>query len=293
MLQAPPDAMSGGALRSIFMKRIFTLFISFMACLWAMASSPKYIALSDSADNFIKKERWADAEKTILAALKLEPANFLNSMLLSNLGVVRTNMGRNEEAIEAFGLGISIAPRSATIRANRARTYLAMGNYDNALSDLDKALEIDSLHEWSLRMRGYLRLRNNDLEGASRDFTELKNHFPKNAGALSGLAGIAEAEGKFQEALGLYNQALDIEEDPVTRFSRILLKINMQKYSEASEDISESIRKYPEMPDFYLARGYLHHLNYRNDEAEIDKKIALDKGADPQFVEKFFPSTGR
>lgn len=258
-----------------------------------MASSPEYIALSDSADNYIRKERWADAEKAILAALKLEPANFLNSMLLSNLGVVRSSMGRNEEAIEAFGLGLSIAPRSAAIRANRARTYLAMGKYENALADLDKALEIDSVHEWSLRMRGYLRLRNNDLEGASGDFSRLKLHYPKNAGAFAGLAGIAEAQGKLQEALGFYDRALELEEDPVTRFSRILLKINMQNYSAASEDISESIRKYPEVGDFYLARGYLHHLNYRNDEAEIDKKIALDKGADPQFVEKFFPSTGR
>lgn len=259
----------------------------------AVASSPKYIALSDSAENYIKKERWADAERTLVEALRLEPANFLNSMLLSNLGVVRTNMGRNEEALEAFSLGLSIAPRSSTIRSNRARTYLAMGDYDHALSDLDKSLDIDSLQPWAMKMRGFLLLRNNDLKLARRDFNFLMEKFPEEAGAFSGLAQIAESEGNYSEALSFFNRALELEEDPVTRFSRILLKINMQNYSAASEDISEAIKEYPEIADFYLARGFLHKLNYRNEEAEIDKKIAIDKGADPQLVDKFFPKTGR
>ena len=57
------------------------------------ASSPRYLALVDSADNYIKRERWTDAEQTLLSALRLEPGNFTNSLLLSNLGVVRTNLG--------------------------------------------------------------------------------------------------------------------------------------------------------------------------------------------------------
>ncbi len=40
---------------------------------------------------------------------------------------------------------------------------------------------------------------------------------------------------------------------------------------------------------FYLFRGYLHKLNYRNEEAAADKKIALDKGLDPQIVEQYLP----
>lgn len=63
----------------------------------------------------------------------------------------------------------------------------------------------------------------------------------------------------------------------------------MGRYSEAAEDISESVKRYPQIPDFYMARGYLHRLNFRNEEALIDKKIALDKGADPQLVEQFIP----
>ena len=63
----------------------------------------------------------------------------------------------------------------------------------------------------------------------------------------------------------------------------------MDKYSDASADIREGIDRYPENPFFYIWRGYLHRLNYRQDEAEADKKIAIAKGADPQFVKFYIP----
>lgn len=254
----------------------------------ALASSPRYIALADSADNYIKAENWEQAEKTILTALRLEPGNFSNSLLLSNLGVVQTQQGHMDDALESFRLGLSIAPGSSVLHSNRARTYLHLRRYEDALSDLNKSLEIDSLQEWALQMRGYL-LVNSDLEGAKRDFSRLYKLNPRNTMALTGLAAVAEKEGFNESALKYYDDAIRIEDNPDTRFARILLKINMQKYSEASEDISESISLFPQEGELYLIRGYLHKLNFRNEEANIDKKIALDKGADRQTVEKFLP----
>lgn len=272
------------------MKRILFLSIVFLSLSFeALASSPEYIALADSADNYIKKERWREAEQTILSALKMEPGNFSNSLLLSNLGVVRTNMGKYQQAVEDFTLGLSIAPRSSVLRTNRARTRLFMGDYDGALADLNGTIEIDSLQQWPLQMRGLLYLGRNKTDSAKNDFSRLAMLNPKSPNAYSGLARVAEIEGNSEEALKLYNKSIEIEDDPETRFSRILLKINMGKYSEANEEINESVKLYPQIPDFYIARGYLHRLNFRNDEALIDKKIALDKGADPQLVEQFIP----
>lgn len=269
--------------------RLYLLFLIFSICdVDLLASSPEYLALADSVDNYIKKERWTDAEQSILKALRMEPGNFTNSLLLSNLGVVQTQQGRYEEALESFRLGLSIAPKSSVLYNNRARTYLHMGQYDDALEDLNKSLDIDSIQEWPLRMRGFI-LINKDPEGAKRDFHKLGNYFPKNPAAMSGLAAIAEKEGHFEEALKYYNEALILEEDPEIRFSRILLKINMDKYSEASADIKEAISRYPDYGEFYLLRGYLKKLNFRYDEANVDKKIALDKGADKQLVEQLLP----
>lgn len=272
----------------LFRLILLTSSICTVASAGAFPSSPQYIALADSANNYIKAENWIMAEKTIVSALRLEPGNFSNSLLLSNLGVVQTRSGRPEDALESFRLSLSIAPKSSVAYANRARTYMQLGRYDEALNDINSTLDIDSVQEWPLQMRGFLLLNKNPKE-AKRDFLQLSRLYPQNALAKTGLAAVAEHEGRNDEALKLYTEAIEINDDPTVRFSRILLKINMERYSDASEDISESLKLYPNEGDLYLLRGYLHKLNYRYEEAGIDKKIAIDKGADIQAVERFLP----
>lgn len=266
----------------------FVIFF-FSLPLWLQASSPEYLALADSADNYIKREQWEKAESVIIKALRLEPGNFSNSLLLSNLGIVRTNQGRNEEALESYKLGLSIAPGSSVLYNNRARTYLKISDYDKALADLDISLSIDSLQEWPLQMRGLLLINKGEFAKSEEDFNLLRIHYPENPTAYLGLAKIEAAKGNIKNALDHYNESIRLEDSPEIRFERILLKIEADKYSEASEDIRESIAKYPQHPDFYLLRGYLHRLNYRYEEARIDKKIALEKGIDPDFANYFIP----
>lgn len=282
----------------LFMKllkslRIFIYIVVLLSVGDIYATSPQYLALVDSADNYIKREQWMKAEHTIISALRLEPANRSNSLLFSNLGVVRTEQGKFNDALEAFGLGLSIAPESKEILNNRARTLMLMNDYGSALSDLSESLKMDSIQEWPLQMRGLLRINANDTTGAKHDFLLLARNFHKNDCAFTGLAKIAEWEGNYDDALKYYNEAIIIKDDPDTRSERIMLKIKTDKYSDASQDIKESIDRYPQEPVFYMLRGYLHRLNYRYEEAEADKKIAINKGADPQFVEQFIPKTRR
>lgn len=273
-------------------KSIIVALLALLSICYALpgsASSPEYIALADSADNLMKRQKWDEAEKCIISALRLEPGNFSNALLFSNLGVVQTHQGKMEEALESFRLGLSVSPRSSVIRSNRARTYLHMGKYDEALEDLNATLAIDSLQEWPLQMRGLLLLKT-DMKSAKRDLLRLARNYPKNATALTGLASIAEKEGDSQTALKYYDEALRMEEDPDVRFSKILLRINIEQYSDASADIREAIARYPDNGDFYLLRGFLHKLNYRYDEAMTDRKTALIKGADKKLVDQLLPA---
>lgn len=257
------------------------------------ATSPKYLALVDSADHLMKQKQWMMAESIIISALRLQPASYTNALLFSNLGVARTEQGKYRDAVEAFDLGLSIAPESKGILNNRARTLMLLNDYDAALADLDKSLSLDSIQEWPLQMRGMIRINRMSLPEARHDMLLLARNFHKNDYAFSGLAKISELEGKNEDALRYYDESIIIRDDPDVRSERIRLKIKMEKYSEASSDIRESLGIYPEFPYFYLWRGYLHRLQYRYEEAEADKKTAIGKGLDPQFVERFIPKTGR
>ena len=260
-----------------------------MFSIGCFASSPRYLALVDSADNYLRQERWGQAEDLLLKALRLEPANFNNSLLLSNLGVAQTYEGRYDEALESFRLGLSISPKSSTIRNNRAKTYIFMKENAKAIEDLNESLEIDSIQEWPLQMKGLLLMENGNLEDARKSLTSLVRHFPKNDVAIASLGKLAEIEGKNEDALRYYDEALRLSDDPTTRSWRILLKISLERFSDAAVDIQEGLKRYPDIPDFYIWRGYLHRLNYRMEEAQADKKIALSKGADQQFIDNFIP----
>lgn len=269
---------------------VFTLISLIFFSSISRASSEKYLELADSAGYFISLEMWNKAEEKILQALRLEPANFNNSMLLSNLGIIQTQKEEYTKAIDSFTLGLSIAPSSTVLLNNRAKAFLLSDNISDAILDINSSLQIDSVQEWPLQTRGYLYLKEHQLTSAFNIFEKLKTEFPDNSHAYAGLAYIAELKGENNDALELYNTAL--EKDPENEdnlVSYIFLLIDLEKYSDARTKLRKAIEKNPDNPMFYLQRGYLHRLNYRLDEAQADKKIALDKGLNPDYVKKFIP----
>ena len=271
--------------------RIIWLFLLFLlgrhVC---FPASPRYLELADSADFYMARENWIQAENKIMEALRLEPANFTNSMLLANLGLIQTHKGEYDKAISSLSLGLNIAPSSTVILNNRAHTYLLMDSIAPAIRDLNRSLQIDSLQEWSLQTRGYIYLQESDIENARHLFEKIKKEFPGNTSVYSGFAAIAEKEGNFNEAMNNYKIVIDKNpEDEEAREAYIFLLIKTDNYTDARSQIRKGLELNPENPMFYLLRGYLHRLNYRMDEAQADKKIALDKGLDIQYVNSFIP----
>lgn len=253
-------------------------------------SSPRYLELADSADYFIAHENWQRAEEKIIEALRLEPANFSNSLLLANLGVIQTNKGETDKAIASLTLGLNIAPSSTVLLNNRAHAYLVMDSVVAATKDIDKSLQIDSVQAWPLQTRGFLYLQNNEIDAALRIFNKMQYEFPDNSTVYAGLAAVADAQGNTVQAKNLYKKALDINpQDDETREAYIMTLINLNEYSDARAALREALNINPENGMFYLLRGYLHRLNYRLDEAAADKKLAVSKGLDPEYASYYIP----
>lgn len=274
----------------VITKRLVLPFLLFFS-LPGFGASLRYMELADSADYFISIEKWDIAEMKILEALRLEPANFTNSLLLSNLGTIRTAKGEYEKALESFELALSIAPSSAVIYNNRARTFLLLDKKTNAKNDIEKSLLIDRNQEWPLQTLGIILVGENQPDSARIVFEELSYRFPDNYISHSGLGAIAEFSGDNEEALKEYDKALNINPDDIdTLASKILLLINLERYQEARQIITKAILAFPEEAILYLLRGYLHRLNFRQEEAQADRKIAIEKGLEVEYVEKFIPA---
>lgn len=265
---------------------LFTLMIIICP---GQAFSRTYEECLDSIDFYVKVDRLRDAERLTIEALRMEPANKSNWLLWSNLGEIRNRLGDAEGALEAYDIGISRNPKSLTMLNNRASLYINEGRIDEAMTDLNSSLAIDPAGEWPLLMRGMLNFSKKDYKKAEADMNSLAKHHPGNAQAYVMLARIRLVEGDVSEALKLCDKALETDADEDTWFLKISTLIEADRLPEASDNLREAMKSFPRRGNLFLLRAWIHKKSFQNKEADIDKKLALEYGADPQLIEEIFP----
>ena len=280
-------------IRSALAAALFIMPVAF-SCFSTGASAQnlthRYIELADSADNYIKHERWNDAERTLVAALRSDPANKSNYLIWSNLGYVRTQLNDYPGASEAIEIGLAQAPKSTVLLTQKGRTELTFGHNEKALEAFDKALEVDSTLQWPRQMRGMLCLRKRDVEGAEKDFdTYERLHGANNAVIKTGRAQIATLRNKPKEAIAFYDEAYKLDPDELYAVNKFLTAYYFNMLTDVEEDLREAIQKYPRSGTLYLMRAALHKERYQPEEAKLDKRLALEYGADPALADRIVP----
>lgn len=253
-------------------------------------SAQTYIQYVDSADFYIKREVWNKAEEMTIKALKSMPANKLNYLLWSNLGDIRSRQGDNDGALQAFDIALTTNPENASILAKRAYVYISRQDIGNALSDINNSLEIDSVQEWPLQTRANILMNEGKYAEAEKDFMSLGNHFPDNPEAYTGLGKIASARGDAKNAEKYFRRAIEAKDTEEARFLLILLLINNSEVPKAKEELLVALKRYPRSGNLYLLRGVIHKINFENESAMLDRKIALDYGASSELVKRLLPA---
>ncbi len=281
------------------MKKI--IFLGVIICLNVMFSSAEvlnsdtlaveeseYFKLMGKADEAIEKGQWDEAESYLLTALRAEPANPSNYLLMSNLGIVRFQMGQDSLAVMTLNDAHFIAPASVTVLSNRARVLNALGRIDDAYSDYSMILRLDSLEIEPRFYRGMIALQKNNFITAQADFEKLESLVPESRYTSIGCASFYSAVGDYRKAVKYYTKLL--KDDPVVEYYsvRAACYLMLQQYSDASADISEGLKLDPNDAELYLYRAYLNKQLYQMDEAEADVKKALELGADIERVKIIF-----
>lgn len=247
-----------------------------------------YVQMADSADWYIAREMWVDAKRCTVDALRRDPSNFNNALLLSNLGIINTHLGDVEEAVSNFSLGLSIAPASTTLRANRARTYLSLGKYSEAHDDLAAILEADPGDNWARKMYGVTCLADGNSEEALAQFRKIEE---PDADTLRMMAQIAAGNNDTDYARTLYDRLVETSPSDESYFDRALFLISTEEYQLAGDDIREGLKLSPRNGDLLLLRAYIHSVMHENDMAEMDKKLAAEYGADTKLFNTLFPAS--
>ena len=248
----------------------------------------EYMKLVLRADSLMRTQSWAAAARVYMQALRTEPGNGLNPLLMCNLGMCLNEAGEVNDAIETLSDARRMMPRSVTAALNRAHVFRAAGLYDEAYGDLSDALEIDSTLVEPRLIRGMIALRTDSIDSARRDFIFLSHLDGDDAhmAAATGNALLYMALGEYLNAIPPLSTLIEKNPADVDWLSRrALCRILTGDPAGASEDIAEAMRYSPENGELYLYRAMLGKLRFRNEEAKYDSRHAITLGLDPDHVE--------
>ena len=173
-----------------------------------------YFKKIDEADKACAEGLWHEAENALVEALRAEPANPSNVLLISNLGIIRFNMGQDSLAIATLNDAHSMAPASVTILSNRAKVLAANGYDEEAYLDYSRIIELDSLEISARLPRCLYALRRHDFRTAKSDMEFMEQNFPGKIETEIAGAAVRSGTGDFAGAIPYYSRILLERKDP-------------------------------------------------------------------------------
>ena len=259
------------------------LLVTLLLCLFmSNAHADTYYQWVDSADIYISQEQWLKAENALLNALRTEPANAQNSLLLSNLGTVQRYCGKYQEALDTYTMALFMTPRSTTLIRNRAALYAEMDSLDLACADYSHLIILDDTDEDALYNRALIYMQKGDTTACRKDLEYMLSNNPNSSKARMGFATFFKAQGYYSEAIEMYNQVIR-ENDRVADLyiGRAETYILWDKSLEADKDIARALELAPNDPFVYILRAYNKIARYEYADAVRDVERARELGYNP------------
>ncbi len=201
------------------------------------------------------------------------------------------NLGDSKIAIDDFNKAIEIDPNCLHAYLHRSRSYREQEKYEEAISDLNKSLELytefgdlerdpdlptNSDIYWE---RGILKDSKGAWEEAIEDFELALQLNPNNPYILNSLGVAKMHQGDYEGAIKCYSKALDIKpKDALAYRNRGIAKSNSEDNQGAISDFTKAIGLDPDDSRAYESRGdtKMDLDDYQGAIDDYDKAIELD-----------------
>lgn len=264
-----------------------TFCLALVSSLWPIASvAQSYDEWIATSFDLIDRDSLAEAEAALHNALRLEPANPRNGLLLANMGTLQRRQGKLREAEVSYTAALATMPRNAGVRRSRAALYADMEAWGKAADDYTALIALDAHDEEAYYGRAMARLMLGDTIGARLDLETIDHFNPRSAKARLGMAALYKAEGEYAMATELYDAL--IEANP--RNHTLLMQRAEVHYlggrmGAALTDIDASIALYNRDPLAYWLRARIRYAKRDHDYALRDINQAVSLGLAPEIAE--------
>ncbi len=270
---------------------MFFLMILLLLSVCGSAKSQTYEEFIDLSFKYLNENNLPAAETVLKKAMRLQPDNPLNVLLLSNLGTIQFRQKKYDDALVSYTAALAQAPKNTALLTNRAELFTAMNQPENAITDYTAILLINDKDENALYRRGLLYLQVKNEGAAQTDLERIIELNPQTLEGRIGIASLCKMRKEFDEAEIIYFDLLDKYPDHSDLYAgRAELYILMNRPGKALSDINQAIRLQGENnpnPYFYIIRSKIKEMQYERKAAEEDKAKAeqLLRGEQPQEKE--------
>jgi len=228
------------------------------------------------------RENYEQALTVINQAISLVPNN---PNYYNEKSSVLSELKRYDEGLAAINQAINLAPRAAWY-VNRGSLYYNQQKYELALSDWNKAIDINPNFADAYYNRGLLYSDQQKYELALADYNKAINLNPNFADAYNNRGNLYKNLQKYELALSDYSKAIDINPNFADAYyNRGLLYQDLQKYDLALSDYNKAIDINPNYAKAYYNRGILYQDLQKYDLALSDYSKAIE--INPNYAEAY------
>jgi len=234
-------------------------------------------AINNSANIYWKEEKWELCIEEYTKAIAVSPL----AVQYSNRGRVYQIIKDYDNAIIDMTKAIELGEKDPELYAYRAKCYIEMEKYTNALKDYDKAIDLAPENPLYLNNRAdFYKQHQENYDEALKDYAtviEISTDDYSTARAINNRAMIYEVEEKWELAIEEYTEALTFLEHPIIYSQRASVYLELENYEKALADFTSAIDLDKENPERYDYRAdcYIAMEDDTNALKDLDKAIDL------------------
>ena len=184
-----------------------------------------------------------------------------------NSGVKKYKQGDYQGALFDYNKSLEIDPLNLDAIDNRSAAKYQLGDYKGAIADADEALQIDPQHSVALNNRGASKMALKDYQGSILDYNKAISITPQYGDAFSNRCAAKRQLKDIQGAISDCSRAIAIDpQDAVAYSNRGAAKYELKNYSGAIADYNMAIKINPQYGLAYSNLGVSKY--YQTGDAE-------------------------
>ena len=253
------------------------------------AQSANYMEWVERSPTHIDNNNLDSAAISLQRAMRLDPANENNSVLLLNLGIIQRQLRNYDDAYISFTASLPNNPIPDIVLHNRASLLMELGRFDEAMEDYNLLItdfpdDIEAYYR-----RGVLFLEENNRVKAEADFKKSEEIDPNNMYTKLSKALLFKLDNKWELAEMVYTDLINSEpnSDPSFYMNRAECYINNGKTLLASADLRSVELSQSGNPYYYFLRGRVRLDPFDKKAAKADFEKAKSMGYDESIVHEW------